>query len=87
MPIKVALMIEEWAGEMMGRSLRCRKAIGQKNLNISFDDKLSDQEKERSLRSAFRNFGKSFAEFIHFYRMSRNSYSKKGQHCRERELF
>jgi KDO2-lipid IV(A) lauroyltransferase len=72
LPITVALLVGEWVGEMMYRLMSRRRAIGYKNLNIAFGDELSDQEKERVLRSTFRNFGKSFVEVIHFPKMSKS---------------
>ena len=77
LPITVALLIGERIGEMMYRLMSRRKAIGYKNLNIAFGDKLSCKEKERVLRSAFRNFGKSFVEVIHFPKMSKSYILKK----------
>ncbi len=77
LPVKIALLIGEWLGEMMYRLMNHRRAIGQKNLTIAFGHDISDLEKERILRSTFRNFGKLFVEVLHFPRMGNNYICKK----------
>lgn len=83
LPRRAALHVGEWVGEAMYRLMPRRRAIGLKNLEIAFGDTLSDDEKERILRTTFRNLGKSLAEVLHFSRMTpaevRNKVTVVGQ--------
>lgn len=77
LPRRLALRTGEYIGEIMYHILPRRRQIGFKNLTIAFGDSMSDQEKERILRSNFRNLGKSIIEVLHFPKMSRADVREK----------
>ena len=77
MPHRMALRAGEYLGAIMYYILPRRRQIGLKNLTIAFGDSMPDQEKERILRSNFRNLGKSIIEVLHFPKMSRADVHEK----------
>ncbi|MBD3308737.1 lipid A biosynthesis acyltransferase [candidate division KSB3 bacterium] len=79
LPRKLAFRAGEQIGELMYRTMRRRRQIGDTNLSIAFGDALSDQEKARILRSTFRNLGKSLVELLHFPKMSKAYLQEKVQ--------
>lgn len=77
MPRRMALWAGEFIGTLMYYLLPRRRQIGFNNLTIAFGDSMSDQERERILRSNFRNLGKSIVEVLHFPKMSRDDVRAK----------
>ncbi|PIE35492.1 lipid A biosynthesis acyltransferase [candidate division KSB3 bacterium] len=70
LPCRMALRLGEFIGDLLYRLLPRRRRIGYNNLTIAFGETLSDREKDRILRTNFRNLGKSLAELLQFPRMS-----------------
>lgn len=77
LPHSVAFRGGELIGDLLYRILSRRRAIGYKNLNIAFGNELSEEEKQRILKSNFRNLGKSLVEVIHFPKMSKSYLREK----------
>ncbi len=77
LPHTIAFRLGELVGDFMYRIMSRRRAIGYKNLDIAFGDKLSPQEKQQILRSNFRNLGKSLVEIIHFQKMTKSYLREK----------
>jgi KDO2-lipid IV(A) lauroyltransferase len=77
LPRSIAFRGGELIGELLYRVLSRRRAIGYKNLDIAFGNELSEEEKQRILRSNFRNLGKSLVEVIHFPKMSKQYLQEK----------
>jgi KDO2-lipid IV(A) lauroyltransferase len=77
LPHSIAFRGGELIGDLLYRILSRRRAIGYKNLNIAFGNELSEEEKQRILKSNFRNLGKSLVEVIHFPKVSKSYLQKK----------
>lgn len=77
MPRRMALRAGEYIGTLMYYLLPRRRQIGFKNLTIAFGNSMSGQERERILRSNFRDLGKTIVEVLHFPKMSRDDVRAK----------
>lgn len=69
LPPRMAARVGEGFGMVLYYTLKRRRAIGLKNLDIAFGTSLSAEHKQQILQATFRNLGKMLAEEFQFPKM------------------
>lgn len=69
-PKKSAMLFGSTLGKILYRTLKKRRKIALKNLQIAFGDCIDTNERERICIDSFVNFGKTFIEFLRFKKLN-----------------
>lgn len=70
LPKKLAMILATGIGKLLYLTLKKRREIAQKNLQLAFGNDLSNEERTEICKASFVNFSKTIIEFLRFTKLN-----------------
>ena len=70
LPKKLTMILATGIGKLLYLTLKKRREIAQKNLQLAFGNDLSDEERTEICKASFVNFSKTIIEFLRFTKLN-----------------